>query len=62
MNELLQNIRHALRAAGRETGYEKRVHLEVAGDFMRQYQALVEDDLGISTSRCCYCSSPECSH
>ena len=29
---------------------------------MRQYQAEVERDFGISIIRCCYCGRAECSH
>jgi len=68
MNELLTNIGYALRAAGRETGYERRIHLEVAGDLMRQYQRRLEIyhapiEFSFSpTARCNYCGQHVCSH
>ena len=68
MSALLVNIGHALRAAGRETGYERRIHLEVAGDLMRQYQRRVEmylqpiEIMLSPTDRCGHCGRHECSH
>jgi len=62
MNVLLYDIRYALANASGRHGGERRIYLEVALDLMRQYQAVVEQSLGLSIIRCGHCGRSECSH
>lgn len=62
VKRLLSDIKRVLREAGKHTGVERKIQLEVAGDLMRQYQAHIELDFGIYIIRCGWCGRTECSH
>jgi hypothetical protein len=62
MNELLNDIKFVLARARHESDVERRIQLEIAGHLMRQYQALLEAELGIGDIRCGHCGRYECSH